>query len=137
MFKETQLFMEELEKNDLSGTLVEEDDENNIVRLLFGLQSTDMRVYLFFEADGHLGIRCNSFLRVTEDQFPAAVICCNELNKEMRWVKFYIDDDRDVNLEDDAILDPHSAGKEAFELIMRMATIADEAYPLINKAIWT
>ena len=29
-----------------------------------------------------------------------------------------------------------SGGKEVFELVMRMAAIADEAYPELNRAIW-
>ena len=136
MFTEAKLFLDELEKKEMHGSLIDESENKNIVRVGFSMKATKIEILVIFEPDGHIGIRCFDFMKVTEDQFPAALMCCNDLNKGMRWVKFYIDDDGDINLEDDAILDPNSAGEEVFELVMRMAIIADEAYPTINKAIW-
>ena len=37
----------------------------------------------------------------------------------------------------DALVDETTAAKVTMELMMRMASIVDEAYPMINKAIWS
>ena len=41
-----------------------------------------------------------------------------------------------VHAEADALVDETTAAKVTMELMMRMASIVDEAYPMINKAIW-
>ena len=40
-----------------------------------------------------------------------------------------------VHAEADALVDETTAAKVTMELMMRMASIVDEAYPMINKAI--
>ena len=87
--------------------------------------------------NNNVAIRCFGFLKVNESQFPKALLCCNELNQKMRWVKFYIGDEGEINIEDDAIVDNITAGSELLQLVMRMASIADDAYPIINRAIWS
>ena len=99
------------------------------------MKNTNIKVNFIFE-DEKVGIRCYSLLKVNEDQFASALICCNELNCKKRWVKFCIDEDFDVNIEDDAIVSLSTAGEEVFELLIRLCMIADEAYPVLNKAIW-
>ena len=42
-----------------------------------------------------------------------------------------------VHAEADALVDETTAAKVTMELMMRMAAIVDEAYPMINKAIWS
>ena len=83
-----------------------------------------------------VGIRCFDFIQIKENQFPQALMCCNTLNAKKRWVKFCIDDDMDIVVADDAVIDEVTAGEEVLELVMRMAAIIDDAYPVINKAIW-
>ena len=52
-------------------------------------------------------------------------------------MKFYVDpDDKKVSVEDDAIVSEGTAGEEIVELVLRMAAIADKAYPDLNRAIW-
>ena len=63
-------------------------------------------------------------------------MCCNTLNAKKRWVKFCIDDDMEIVVADDAVIDEVTAGEEVLELVMRMAVNIDDAYPVINKAIW-
>ena len=42
-----------------------------------------------------------------------------------------------VRIEDDAVLDDNSAGEEAKELVLRMASIADQAFPLIMRVLYS
>lgn len=138
MTKTAELFLEELKQHDLKHLPIHEDDEHVMIPLGFQLKSTRVEIVTLFNTDDNaVAIRCMGFLKISEDQFPQALMCCNELNKKVRWVKFYIDDDLDINIEDDAIVDEVTGGKEMFELVMRMAAIADDAYPQLNKAIWS
>ena len=36
-----------------------------------------------------------------------------------------------------AVIDDSNAGKVTMNLVLRMASIIDDAYPVINKAIWS
>lgn len=137
MTKAAELFIEELSKHDMKHLPIREDGKRTLIPLGFQLKHTRAEILtVFTDEDNSVAIRCMGFLSVNEEQFPQALLCCNGLNQRMRWVKFYVDDDLDINIEDDAIVDDVTGGKEIFELVMRMAAIADEAYPEINRAIW-
>ena len=136
MTKAAELFLQELKERDLKHSDVREYDDATVITLGFHLKNTRVEINTVFKTDDSVALRCYGFLRVNEEQFPQALLCCNSLNQKMRWVKFYVDEDMDVNLEDDAIVDDVTGGKEVFELVMRMAAIADEAYPELNRAIW-
>ena len=138
MLKVTQLFIDELDKMEYSHRPVEQmKDGSEIVRLGFKLENAKMTVIVVFDPNGRsVGIRCFDFIQIKENQFPQALMCCNTLNAKKRWVKFCIDDDMDIVVADDAVIDEVTAGEEVLELVMRMAAIIDDSYPVINKAIW-
>ena len=100
--------------------------------------STRIQIMIFFDAsEKSVALRCFEVTRVTEEQYPNALLSCNELNNKMRWVKFCIGQEMNVHAEADALVDETTAAKVTMELMMRMASIVDEAYPMINKAIWS
>ena len=82
-----------------------------------------LSIYLFFES-------------VPEDKYANVLVACNELNTTYKWVKFYIDSENDIMVQDDGLLAPASAGDEAFELILRMYDILKDAKPILMKAIY-
>lgn len=65
-----------------------------------------------------------------------AIIVCNELNAKFKWVKFYVDKDGDLMVQDDAILSEENAADEAFELLLRLFGIVGESKPAIMKALY-
>ena len=98
-------YLDELTKNDMNYFPIEEQDGKTVVTVGIALSNTNIRVMVIFDEDGKsAAIRCYGLLRVTQEQCPMALLACNELNKQKRWVKFLIDDDNDVNLEDDAVI---------------------------------
>ena len=132
------LLIKEMQEKGLKYLDVIEEQEHTIVSVGFNLSSASVKIHVFCENDNNnVAIRCFGFLKVNESQFPKALLCCNELNQKMRWVKFYIGDEGEINIEDDAIVDNVTAGSELLQLVMRMASIADDAYPIINRAIWS
>lgn len=137
MNKAVESFLEELKSRDLKVSDVIELGGKTAVELNFTLKNTKVTVLTVFDDERTVAIRCVDYLRVTEDQYAQAVIGCNEMNKKMRWVKFVVNDENFISLEDDAIVDASTAGSEILELIIRMMSIADDAYPQINKLLWT
>lgn len=138
MTEAVKLFIQEMDKRDVRHQEVFEAQGRTVVPIGFGIKSTNITIHVIFDDNDYtVAIRCFGFLKISEDQFPQALVCCNELNQKKRWVKFYIDNDGEINIEDDAIVDNITAGSELLELVMRMAAIADEAYPILNRAIWS
>ena len=139
MLKTTELFINELEEHELTYEPVRVlEDGDEMVQLGAKLDNTFVQLIIFFDADEDaVAIRCFDLVRVSEEQYPKALMSCNALNDRMRWVKFCIDKERNVQAEVDAVIDDTNAGKVTMNLVLRMASIIDEAYPVINKAIWS
>ena len=139
MLKTTELFINELEEHELTYEPVRVlEDGDEMVQLGAKLDNTFVQLIIHFDADEDaVAIRCFDLVRVSEEQYPKALMSCNALNDRMRWVKFCIDKERNVQAEVDAVIDDTNAGKVAMNLVLRMASIIDDAYPVINKAIWS
>lgn len=71
-----------------------------------------------------------------KEQFAKALVTCNSLNNQYRWVKFYVDDDNCVTVSSDAILDDATCGEECLEYVLRMIRIVDDVYPEFMKVRW-
>lgn len=94
------------------------------VRMFFcGNEGKYLSLYLVYE-------------NVPEDRITDAVFVCNDMNVKYKWVTYYLDKDRDIILHDDAILTADNAAEEAFELLVRMIQVSDEAKPAVMKAIY-
>ena len=139
MLKTTELFINELEEHELTYEPVRVlEDGDEMVQLGAKLDNTFVQLIILFDADEDaVAIRCFDLVRVSEEQYSKALMSCNALNDRMRWVKFCIDKERNVQAEVDAVIDDTNAGKVTMNLVLRMASIIDEAYPVINKAIWS
>ena len=139
MLKTTELFINELEEHELTYEPVRVlEDGDEMVQLGAKLDNTFVQFIILFDLDEDaVAIRCFDLVRVSEEQYPKALMSCNALNDRMRWVKFCIDKERNVQAEVDAVIDDTNAGKVTMNLVLRMASIIDEAYPVINKAIWS
>ena len=74
--------------------------------------------------------------RVPEDKVADLIFLCNQLNAEYKWVTYYVDNDNDFVMHDDAIVSADSAGAECFELLVRMLKISEDIKPRIMKAIY-
>lgn len=92
---------------------------------------------LFFTAeDGKYLSIYLCFEKVPEDKVTDVIFACNEMNIRFKWVTFYVDKDNDVMLHLDELLSVEHAEDEAFELLLRLFNICDDAKPIIMKAIY-
>jgi len=72
----------------------------------------------------------------TDESFSKGIIACNEMNAKYRWVKFFLNGEKKVTVQVDAIVETESCGAHLSELVRRIVNISDEAYPDFMKARW-
>jgi len=110
----------------------------NYIQFSITGEATNVRFTVIFNEEGHdAAIRAFDFVEhIPDSKYAECLVCCNELNMKFRYVKFYIDNDNSITLEDDAVIDEETAGDEVLRLSFTMMHIADEAYPILMKAIY-
>lgn len=123
---------------DQKGVKYQELDDRRVLVRYGGENLKTIAVTVSFDKNESNTVQLYSFeiASFKEDKFAAGLLACNALNARFRWVKFYLDSDRDVIAEMDAVVDYNSVGEECFELVIRMVGIIDEAYPEFMKAMW-
>lgn len=95
---------------------ISRDDDNDVAARIFGLVSNTPKEKRF---------------RVME--------ACNILNRKIRYLKFYLDIDGDINVEYDFPLrsSDDCIGEMAFEIFIRTMKILDAEYEIFIKALYT
>ena len=103
-----------------------------------GENVSSIKVAVVFDDDGDglVAMRCWSLGSVKNDKYAKTLLTCNELNERFRWVKFYIDRDQDICAALDAVIDIDTCGAECHQLVTRMVSICDDAYPEFMKVMW-
>lgn len=116
-----------------------DSDEFHIVVPFSGDNIKSFRVHINFDKDGEGMIQAYAWDigNFSGDNYAKGLIICNELNCKYRWVKFYLDSDKDVCVSLDAYVDIETVGEEVLNLIHRIVRIGDEAYPAFMKALWS
>ena len=130
------MFTSLLEARDMKYELL--DEEKGLVRTGFTLENTKLKIYIEFgekNSDVHLvGLE---FVQVPEDKIESMFKVCNACNQKFRWLKFIVDEkDKTISAEADGVIQLDSCAEETFELMCRMATIVDKAYPMFMKSLW-
>ena len=123
----------ELQAKELNYQTDIDKDGNSVI--LFPYQGKTTRMFFSGENGKYLSMYL-VFEEVPEEKVTDVILTCNELNKNYKWVTFYVDRDKDVVLHIDAILTESTAADVALELLIRMAKLSDEVKPVIMKAIY-
>ena len=114
--------------------------DNPMVSLSFGggdFSYTHVAIHLVFDLDGESAqVVTSPIANAPGEKTAKMLLVLNECNHKFRWVKFYLDDDNDVVSNGDVIFNEQNAGEACIELVMRTASIIDDAYPEIMKGIW-
>lgn len=127
------LFIDNLNSKDLHFSVEEKEGGKTIVQIPFDNRN---HRFVFTGDNGEYLSMYTLFESVPQDNFADALIVCNQLNAKYKWLKFYIDEDFDLMIDDDAILDPSNAADEAFELLYRRVNLLKEVKPTLMKAIY-
>ena len=115
-----------------------EDVREFVLKVTYtGANVSTISIYLYFDEDGEANVALKSWNIVNfAGRVDEAVALCNTLNAKYRWVKFYVDEDADVVAELDALVSEQSCGSSCMNLIRRMTSVIDDAYPLLSHALW-
>lgn len=141
IYKATRLIAQEMDQMNIKYS-IDESDEHSIINAGFGIENGPNVVVRFISTDddNDVAIRLyNIVTNVSESKLDSMMKVVNECNHKYRYLKFLIDDERDVNLEYDILQhsSDDSVGPEAYEFFIRIMNIMDEIYPLFMKVIWS
>lgn len=129
-----QRFADTMDEKEVKYT---EIDDHTLKISFNGDSIKTVTIYAIFEEDGENLVQLRSWeIESFASNEAAGLAVCNEMNCHYRWVKFYLDKDKDVVATIDATLDDDSCGEECFSLMCRFVDIVDGAYPQIEKARW-
>jgi hypothetical protein len=125
-----------LESKGLKYTVIDEDSRLRISYRVENKGSIEV-VVIFDENERAVALRSFDFCKVPDAKKSAIYEVCSKMNMEYRWIKFFLDErDNTVTLSDDAVIQLESCGEEILDLINRMVSIGDDAYPSFMKALW-
>ena len=95
-----------------------------------------MGIVIIFDEDdsNHVAFRTDPFTTFPEEDIMKGLLLVNRLNGRFRYAKFCLDDDRDLRMEVDAIVDMSTMRSEIGELLARILSIADDAFPEVMRA---
>ena len=88
--------------------------------------------------DNDVAVRIFGLVNAPTEKRGRVMEACNMLNRKIRFMKFYVDTDGDINVgydfpvraSDDCI------GEMAFEIFVRTMQILNQEYELFNKALY-
>ena len=137
IYKATREIAERFKAEDLRFD-IEEGDTSSSVTIFGGLDNTSIRIqYISYDDDNDVSIRVYRFAQVPEDRNAAAFLAVNKLNERFRYVNFVFDTkDRSVDIHIDLPLTTVNVGDTALEMLHRLASICDDAYPDLMRALW-
>ena len=133
MLLSAQLFIEDLKSKNLHFDAKEVSDGDVLVVFPYDGKSTNI---IFSGDEGKYVSMYTAFESVPAEKVSDMYAVCNQLNATYKWLKFYIDKDNDLMVEDDAIVSPDSAADECFELLVRRTHILKDVKPIVMRAIY-
>ena len=133
------LFMAFMEAQDMGCDVVAEGEDVTVLTVGWKLKETAVNVLFVFDSDNaHVQVKGLNFIQVAEDKADKALRAINQCNSRFKMVKFYLDEEHgQIIASDDAVIQLDSCAEEVFELMLAMARIIDEAYPILMKGIWS
>ena len=117
----------------------EVNEEEGFAVVGWTLENTKiMLIFKFGDDNNDVHIIGRDFIKVKEEKYADMYKVINDCNKKYRWVKFVLDEENgEIRAEDDAVIQLDSCAQEAFELMIRMNHVVDDAYPSFMKALWS
>ncbi len=139
-FHATNLVAEAFEKHDIKFR-VEEADDAEIIIAGFSIDGGPT-VAEWFICDDENDIAARVFRLITkvpETKLARVSDACNILNSKVRFLKFFVDTDGDVNVEYDfpKRTPDNGIGEMAAELFLRTMHVLDVHYRVLMKALYT
>ncbi len=123
---------------DQTGVRYTDAGENRVTVSYKGDNLASIPIQVNFDKNGneYVQLDCWNIAKFNEGKMAAGLVTCNALNARFRWSKFYIDSDLDVRCQADLVIEPNTTGQHIQEVLKRLVSIIDDAYPELMKALW-
>lgn len=140
-FKATNLIAETFEYHDVKFSIAS-NHENEQIIAGFPIDCGPNAIVQFISCDNgnDVAVRIFNLISNIPDEKKIRVMeACNTLNNKIRYTKFYLDSDGDVNVEYDFPIScpDNGLGEMAFEIFIRLIKILDSEYSIFMKALYS
>lgn len=138
--KATNLITEVFDDHDIKYRVVETGDAS-VVEAGFSVTAGPQIIARFIsnDEDNDVAVRVFSLIcKVPEERRAAVLEACNTLSGKIRFFKFYLNADNDVNMEADLPVrtDDGCVGECCFELFIRIMSILDAEFHVLAEALY-
>ena len=131
-YQNTRRFLETMDDNEIKYSYMGIDDTNDEeVKTEFSYSGGSLSVRIWFTEDNELcSIRIWNLIDINPAYLDSAYRICNDLNSKYKYTTFYVDtSDNSITVSLDVILrNTASSGEIAYEGLMHILSIADQAY---------
>lgn len=119
---------------DSEGIKYSVSSDKGVVRIVYNGDNFKSLTFTFvFDDDGKsFGIRVFSIAQFTNAQLEDAYEFCNRMNDNYRWLRFYVDEDRELTAAMDAVIPSDAVGDIGSELLHRAVSIVDSVCEELN-----
>ena len=93
-------------------------------------------LFISGDDDSDVAVRIFNLCKVPEGRQDKLLRLINDANRRLRYFKFVMDDENDINAEYDFPINTEDVGETAYELFVRAMHIIDDALPALLKGIW-
>jgi hypothetical protein len=131
MLLAAQLFIDELTKQSFAYSAHDMEEGAVVSFSLCGMHTN----FIFSGECGRYVSMYTLMAAVPVGKIDDTIRLCNTLNNETKWFKFFVDDENDLMMQDDAILSPESAADECFELLERRIKVLEKVKSTVLRAI--
>lgn len=140
-FKATNLIAETFEKRGVKFDVVSHHGSEQILAG-FSVDCGPNVIMRFISCDNDNDVAARIYGLISntpKDKRDRIMEACNVLNHKIRYMKFYLDADGDINVEYDfPVQSPDDGiGEMAVEIFVRMMKVLDSEYSIFMKALYT
>ena len=117
---------------------IHEEERSSSVLVGVALDHTKILIrFISADDDNDAAIRVYHFAQVPKDHTALGLLAVNKLNEKYRFVTFTFDsDDHSIDIRADLLVTTVDVGDAATEMLARLVSICDEAYPELMRLIW-
>lgn len=140
-FHATGLVADGLDRHGISYQVMTSENTER-VRVGFAVKNGPMAVMNFISTDDDNDVRVRVYNLITDvsrERRARVRDACDTINKKMRFLKFYLDDEDCVDIEYDFLMatPDDSLGEMAVEILYRAKSILDDEYPIFGRALYS
>ena len=98
-----------------------------------------INIAVVFDDDGDnwAELACAGIGKFKDQKFAPGLFHCNVLNNKYRFVKFHIDEDKDLIVRGDCHMTPATSAEDCMTMVNLLASLVDDSYPQFMRILWS